>query len=67
MLLVIFCLIRPIYSLFAKADFPDASGVHVGAMSRSRAREGCWTRGMTMAQAVPRVKGKKSRARGEQR
>ena len=23
MLLVIFCLIRPIYSLFAKADFPD--------------------------------------------
>ena len=24
MLLVIFCLIRPIYSLFAKADFPDA-------------------------------------------
>ena len=28
MLLVIFCLIRPIYSLFAKADFPDGHCGH---------------------------------------
>ena len=31
MLLVIFCLIRPIYSLFAKADFPDVTQrAHLG-------------------------------------
>ena len=43
------------------------SGVHVGATPRSRARAEWWTRGMTMAQAVPKLKGRESRARGEQR
>ena len=52
MLLVIFCLIRPIYSLFAKADFPDAHlsrtpdvrrpwvGRHGGAVPSNSLRDG---------------------------